>query len=365
MLRLLSKATPRLQRGFTSNFLKQTSVLLQERTQAAYKVEAEAAPAISKAINEHLPKDGVYKHPYCTVHHPLMIRREDTFRAMCELLGPEQVSPHFQSVEEFGRWFSYLFIGMLFLIAMRSHNNHAFGYCVFNMMFGMEMWIYTLGMYFARCTVLVTPNPWKLLWIKYDMDSMLGNLYELEETNAEAQRKSPIGQIDYLRLHQEYLGMKAEMVNTYIATQRTKLKQHLYERTLTILRGTEKMEQDNVNRVLRELLQKAIAQIQENATKGDADTLKQAFNSALSGIKKGKMTYEGDPLLPVVQQYLDKFLHDLDNLQESDLSEQLGLTADQRAVLKAQDQRTEQVFLSQMPPIKHPKVLAHPLFQKA
>ena len=364
MLRLLTRA-PRLHRGFASDFLKQTSALLQDRAKAAFKVEVDAAPALKKVNDENLPKNGVYKHPYCTIQHPLMIRREDTFRVLCELLGPEQVSPHFQAVEEFGRWFNYFFIGLIFTISMRSHNNHAFGYCVMNMMFGMEMWIYCLGMYFARCTVLVTPNPWKLLWIKYDMDSMLSNLYELEETQAEEKRKSPIGQIDYLRLHQEYLGMKAEMINSYVATQRTKLKQHLYERTLAILRGTEKLEQDNVNHVLRELLQKAIAQIQENATKGDPDTLKKAFGSALAGIKKGKMMYEGDPLLPVVQKYLDKFIQDLEGMPESDMSKALGLTADQRTMLKAQDERNEQVFLSQAPPIKHPKVLAHPLFQKA
>jgi len=364
MLRLLSKA-PRLHRSFSTDFLKQTSALLQERTKAAFKLEADAALTLKKANSENLPKDGVYKHPYCTIHHPLMIQREDTFRALCELLGPEMVSPHYQSVEEFGRWFNYFFIGLIFTISMRSHNNHAFGYCVMNMMFGMEVWIYTLGMYFARCTVLITPNPWKLLWIKYDMDSMLSNLYELEETRAEEKRKSPIGQIDYLRLHQEYLGMKADMINSYVDTQRTKLKQHLYERTLAILRGTEKMEQDNVNNVLRELLQKALAQIQENATKSDEATLKKAFGSALAGIKKGKMTYVGDPLLPVVQEYLDKFIQDLVSMPEGEMSKALGLTTDQRTVLKSQDERSEQVFLSQAPSIKHPKVLAHPLFQKA
>ena len=152
MLRLLSKA-PRLHRSFSTDFLKQTSALLQERTKAAFKLEADAALTLKKANSENLPKDGVYKHPYCTIHHPLMIQREDTFRALCELLGPEMVSPHYQSVEEFGRWFNYFFIGLIFTISMRSHNNHAFGYCVMNMMFGMEVWIYTLAIACCNNTI--------------------------------------------------------------------------------------------------------------------------------------------------------------------------------------------------------------------
>ena len=367
MLRHLAKASVQLSRGFAakSDFLKQATALLNERTKATVKAEIDAAAAIKKTSTEFLPKGGVYKHPYCTVEHPLMMRREDTFRIMCELMGPEMVSPHFQSVEEFGKWFNYFFIGLIFTISMRSHHNHAFGYCVLNMMFGMEIWIYVLGMYFARCTVLITPNPWKFLWIKYDMDSMLSNLYELEESRAEEKRKEPIGQIDYLRLHKEFLGMKAGMIDTYLKTQRLKLKQHLYERSLAVLRGTEKMEQDNVNKVLRDLLQKAVSKVQDNVTKGDVATQEKAFKSALAGISKGKMTYEGDPLLPVVQGYLEDFKAELEAAHEADFSKALGLTDEQKLTLKGQDERAEQVFLAQLPSIKHPKVLAHPLFQRA
>lgn len=367
MLRHAVRASAGLVRMFNtrSPFLQRTDELLIEKGKALFKAQQEAAPLLKKQATESLPKGGIYKHPYCTPEFPLMLRDIDNFRVASELVGPEQVSPHFQSVEEFGRWFTYFFIALAMCVNMRTHHNHAFGYAIVNMMFGLEVWIYVIGMYFARCTVLITPNPWKLLYIKYDLESMQNNLYELEEAHAEEQRKEPIGQIDYFRLHKEYFGMKSGLMDTYLKTHRLRLKQHLYERSLAVLRGTEKMEQDNVNKVLRELLQRALEKVQENATNGHAETKAQAFKSALQGIRDGKMTYKNDPLLPVVQKYLEEFLAELEHMYEADFSKAIGLTDDQRIALKASDARAEQHFLAQMPAIKHPKVLAHPLFQRA
>lgn len=53
-----------------------------------------------------------------------------------------------------------------------------------NMMFGIEVWLYALGIYLVRTTMMIAPNPWKTLWMKYNMDACLQSLYELEEDRA-------------------------------------------------------------------------------------------------------------------------------------------------------------------------------------
>jgi hypothetical protein len=60
-----------------------------------------------------------------------------------------------------------------------------------NMMFGLEVWLYTLGLYFLRATVMITPNPWKQMWSKYNIDSMINSVYEVMEDDAYEQMKAP------------------------------------------------------------------------------------------------------------------------------------------------------------------------------
>ena len=67
-----------------------------------------------------------------------------------------------------------------------------------------------------RSAAFVTPNPWKLLWIKYNMAAMMNSVYELEEENAYKNIVEPTKQVDYLHLHNEYLATKAKMMDQYL-----------------------------------------------------------------------------------------------------------------------------------------------------
>ena len=48
----------------------------------------------------------------------------------------------------------------------------------------MEIYLYTAFDYVIRNNIMSLPNPWKTLWIKYNLDSMLNNLYEDLEISA-------------------------------------------------------------------------------------------------------------------------------------------------------------------------------------
>ena len=139
---------------------------------------------IKEDTDEHLPKDGVYRHPYCNEDYPLAIEARHMIRAFLDSVGPEQVSPHYQSVEEYGKWFTYFLISVGFCVSMRDHFNHAFGYCILNMVMGAEIYLYMAFYYILRNNVMSIPNPWKILWMKYNMNSVFTNLYEDNEIKA-------------------------------------------------------------------------------------------------------------------------------------------------------------------------------------
>ena len=77
---------------------------------------------------------------------------------------------------------------------------------------------------------------------------MLNNLYEDLEISSLNSKVESINQMDYFRLHREYLGMKAKLLNHHLEVSKVGLKQHGYERILSMLRMTEQFENDNLNK---------------------------------------------------------------------------------------------------------------------
>jgi len=133
---------------------------------------------------------------------------------------------------------------------------------------------------------------------------------------------------------------------------------------MAILRATDRYEKDNVNKVLRDVLDGAVTKmIKDLESDKTGEIKKQAFQSALSGIRKGKMSYEGDPLLPKVLAYIDEFKNKADKFTETQVSELVGLSGDQKEALKSNDKKLEEYFLKALPAIKHPKVVESSKFK--
>jgi len=63
------------------------------------------------------------------------------------------------------------------------------------------------------------------------------------------------------------------------------------------------------------------------------------FESALIGIKRKQMTYENDPILPLVQQTIKESVSKVTSLSAEEQNKLVNLTADQLATLKAADAR--------------------------
>lgn len=110
---------------------------------------------------------------------------------MFEFLGPEQLSPHYQSFEEYGKWFTYFLLSFAFCFNMRDHYNHAFGVAMTNNLMGAEVYLYMAFYYILNNNAFSINNPWKKLFMSYNMDQMWSNLYEdMELASIEAKKPS-------------------------------------------------------------------------------------------------------------------------------------------------------------------------------
>lgn len=69
------------------------------------------------------------------------------------------------------------------------------------------------------------------------------------------------------------------------------------------------------------------------------DIQQKSFEAALEGIRTGRMAYEKDPLLPILQEEMNNRIAHFKGLSKEDESKLLALTADQRRIIADQDRK--------------------------
>ena len=84
-----------------------------------------------------------------------------------------------------------------------------------------------------------------------------------------------------------------------------------------------------------------------------------AFQSALKGISSGKMTYEGDPLLPILQSEVENRTSAYANLSGEEESKLMSLTSDHKRIIAENDRKAKEEFLKKLPALTNPGVRMH------
>lgn len=76
-----------------------------------------------------------------------------------------------------------------------------------------------------------------------------------------------------------------------------------------------------------------------------ASIKRSSFESALDGIRTGKMTYKGDALLPLIQNEMADKLQEYANLSKAEEQELLRLTEQQKGLIAQSDRSLKNEFL--------------------
>merc|ERR1712194_212174 len=111
-------------------------------------------------------------------------------------------------------------------------------------------------------------------------------------------------QMDFYLLHKGFNEVKAESINRFLAHEQMNLKNHIHNRSLNLLRAAKAAESGNSRTVVNKIVTNTLNSLDARLV-SESDSINESmFESALSGIKTGKMTYENDAVLAIATESL-------------------------------------------------------------
>ena len=84
-----------------------------------------------------------------------------------------------------------------------------------------------------------------------------------------------------------------------------------------------------------------------------AEIKRSSFESALAGIRSGRMTYENDKILPLIESEISERLQRFKGMSKEDESKLLQLSEEQRRIVSENDKKMKNEFLQAPPHITH------------
>lgn len=248
-----------------------------------------------------------YKHPYHSAENPISFSYYYYMKTLMQAVGPEQVSPHYESLSRSRRGvlFLFLYIGSITSLSRMggwSHNEWIRG-----MIFHHE---YILAFYLGiaeirHFTFVVGPKFTNFynVYTRYETQQLVSQWADQTE-EAQMQWLVPSKeQIEYVRINSEYDFVKKRALVNFLTNSRVALEGHFHGRAQNMLTTVERYEQSNLKNLIGKITTESFSKIEEtlNDPAGRADIQDKFFQSALQGLRKGVMEYENDPLLPILQ----------------------------------------------------------------
>ncbi len=244
----------------------------------------------------------VYVHPLDEEENPLNFCPGRNLELMYDLIGPEQVSPHYENFLHSRKWA----IGMwatFFGISLGA-TFADFGWVMRSTM--VPFIFYSVHLYFfleGRSSMFL---PFLGRFYGYVKDNEIKEIeeagpdagYELAKQNIEKAKE----QLEYLQIHQDFQNIKFESVNRFLSNQQINLKSHIRKRARSILETAINLEGKNQTEILQNITKTALKMLKNIRLKVPNDVKKASFQSALKGIQSGKMDYDQDLILGLVME---------------------------------------------------------------
>lgn len=311
-----------------------------------------------------------YTHPYHSKENPLHASSQlRAFDLISDLVGPEQVSPHYESLSRSRRGLLFLFayfgtITTLSRLGGWDHNDWIRG-----LVFHHE---YLIALYVGYAELRhFTWLPGPKFTIFYDVFSKYETLQLANQWNDAAEElstqfyQSSKRQIDYFNIHNEYKFVKKRSMVNFLTNERLNLEKHFHERTVAMLHQIQGFEQQNLKNKLRSVTQSAFdATLARVEADPEGKIYDQCFTAALDGIKKGSMDFKMDPVLPIMTEELSTRVADLKNMTDEEESKLLSLNFDQRKAVVQTDGSAKDAYLRAAPTISSQGLKNHEKFLK-
>jgi len=185
-------------------------------------------------------------HPYHTEANPLIFTHYSYMKTLFEAVGPEQVSPHYESLSRSRRGLIFLFayIGSITSISRLggwSHNEW-----IRNMVFHHE---YLLAVYLGyielrHFTFMFGPKftVFYNVFTRYENAQLATQWADVAEEVQMSHLVHTKQQMEYTRINSEYDYVKKRALVNYLTNSRIELENHFHGRAQNMLHNIERYE---------------------------------------------------------------------------------------------------------------------------
>lgn len=308
-----------------------------------------------------------YVHPYHSSSNPLFFTRIGYLKMLFDAVGPEQVSPHYESLTRSRRGILFMmgYLGTIVTISRMggwSHNEWMRG-----MVFHHEFLIsFYLG-YIETRHFYYMPGPkftiFYNVYARYETQQLIHQWADMTEQSQQSHLIHTKQQMEFVRLNKEFDFIKKRAMVNFLSNSRIEVENHFHNRSHMMLNSIERYEQSNLKGLLNGIGKGALDKVNSSLDSANSSELKEAaFQCALSGIRDGIMTYKNDPLMPILTNEIDERVKSYKSISAEEEGNLLSLNADQKKVIVDADKREKQAFLAQQPNINNPGVKLNPKF---
>jgi hypothetical protein len=291
------------------------------------------------------------------------------WKVMSDLVGPEQVSPHYESLSRSRRGliFMALYIGTITSVARLGGWDH--NEWIRGLIFHHE---YLIALYVGYAEVRhFTWLPGPKFTVFYDVFSRYESMQLASQFNDTAEQVSldfyqkTKQQVEYMRIHNEYQFIKKRSLVSFLTNERLNLEKHFHDRTLSMLGNISNFEEQNLKNKINQMTQEAFnATLKKVESDPDKSVRRQSFVSALDGIRKGSMDFSKDPVLPIFKDELSSRTKVLKSLSLEDENKLLALSEDQKRSVATMDRSVKDAYLGAAPSVSSQGLKGHAKFAK-
>jgi hypothetical protein len=296
-----------------------------------------------------------YVHPYHTEGSPIYMSNLYFMRTLFQAVGPEQVSPHYETLTRSRR-------GLLFLGAYIGSINtiSRFGGWEHNEWLRALIWHheFLIALYVGYIEVkhfTAIPGPKFSIFYNtysgYEYTQLANQWADSVEMSQNQHLRHTKEQLEYSRLDREYDFVKKRAIVNYLTSSKLASEAHYHSRVVSMLDQIEYYEQNNLKNELKNIAVGSVDKVFALLDQPEhaARIKRSAFEAALDGIKDGVMTYKGDAVLPLIEAEMQEKLHKFDGLTAAEESALLSLTQQQRNLVAENDRKLKNEFLGAQP----------------
>lgn len=165
-------------------------------------------------------------------------------------------------------------------------------------------------------------NRWYRLIAINEVQSLESNFPEEMDLVASGNIALALQQLEYLDIHSSFKPMKLTLIQQFLGNQEVGLKHHINSRAVNLLKLVKQYEVANQKNILNQITKSVLDEIAAIQRAPSKEILDSSFAAALTGIKNGQMTYEGDLVLPTIKKKIETTINNYKNLKPEEWANQ-------------------------------------------